>query len=143
MRRLRAFARLDRADRRLLVQALGAVAGVRLALLLLPFGRVHATVQSWAVADRSLTSTTPGAIAWAVGRTASAVPGANCLVQAFATSILLARHGRVGTVRIGARRTARVLEAHAWVECEGSVVVGDRDDLATFRVMTPGPDGLR
>jgi hypothetical protein len=140
MPRLRAVVGLDGADRRLLAEALGAVAAVRVALILLPFRRVRSMVRRCSVPRRSLTQASSESIASWVSRSSSVVPGANCLVQALAALILLARHGRVGTLRIGARRVGPAVQAHAWVECEGQVVVGGRDDLSTFHVLLRASD---
>src|SRR5947209_6631188 len=68
----------------------------------------------------------PARIAWAVTTAARVVPGAhNCLVQALAAHALLGRHGHGSQVRLGVARTSEQgLEAHAWVECQGAVLVG-------------------
>lgn len=56
-----------------------------------------------------------------------------CLVQALAIRELLEREGILGaTIRVGVRRAAGALEAHAWVRW-GSYVLGDRaEHVAQF-----------
>ena len=44
---------------------------------------------------------------------------ANCLKQSLVIWWLLQRYGIESTLRIGVRKEAAVLEAHAWVECFG------------------------
>jgi hypothetical protein len=54
---------------------------------------------------------------------------------------MLHRRGYPADLRIGvygrATNAARPLEAHAWVECEGRVVVGKVQNLADYTVLTP------
>jgi hypothetical protein len=55
------------------------------------------------------------------------IPGAaNCLVRAIACKHLLGRYGYASELKIGASRDkAGEFAAHAWLESEGRVVVGD------------------
>ena len=53
------------------------------------------------------------------------VPRATCLTQALATLILLDLYRYPVTLRIGvARNNVGEFEAHAWIESDGSVVIG-------------------
>lgn len=60
-----------------------------------------------------------------------------CLVRALALQRVLERRGITGSVvRIGVRRNADALLAHAWVE-HGGVIIGDtRAMVANFTVLT-------
>jgi len=54
------------------------------------------------------------------------VPGATCLPQALAAEALLKRGGLPADLRIGVMKGASgKLLAHAWVESDGRIVVGD------------------
>jgi hypothetical protein len=53
---------------------------------------------------------------------------ANCLQQSVTLWWLLGRQGIESSVRVGVRKRADKLEAHAWIECSG-VVLNDRDDI--------------
>lgn len=76
-------------------------------------------------------------LARAVRRASRLVPKANCLPQALAGQILLGRAGYETEVRIGIRQTpARGFEAHAWLEHDGRILLGDLPDMAHF---TPLP----
>ena len=126
MRRLRRFLSLPAADRVLLVRALGWVACARAALWFVPFTRLRVA------ADRLRASslrrrTDPARVAWAVERAARAVPRATCLSQAIAADAMLRRAGRTPTLRIGVAKEGADLEAHAWLELDGAVLVGDHD----------------
>ena len=67
----------------------------------------------------------PARAAALVAAAASFVPGSTCLTRALALSAVLARRGVPSRVVIGARRAASGLEAHAWVTCDGRVILGE------------------
>lgn len=65
-------------------------------------------------------------VGWAVASAARFVPGATCLPQAMAAQAMLARRGIASTIQTGFDRTdAKGVEGHAWLVCDGDVVVGD------------------
>src|SRR5690349_20360570 len=73
----------------------------------------------------SPSSLKPTQIAWAINRTACLIPRSTCLVRAIADNHLLTRHGHASTIHIGvAKPEAKAFEAHAWVECNGVILVG-------------------
>ena len=53
------------------------------------------------------------------------VPGATCLVRAHVSSAMLNRFGHASEIKIGVSKPSPGLAAHAWVECEGRVVMGN------------------
>ena len=72
-------------------------------------------------------------IAWAVRAASKGVPHATCLTQALAAQVLFARHAHAVDLRIGvAKGEAGGLEAHAWLEHGGRVVVGNVRDLGRY-----------
>jgi hypothetical protein len=51
--------------------------------------------------------------------------------------VLLRQHGYASRLRIGVHKSAAgTLQAHAWVECQGRVVIGDDAELSHY---TPLP----
>jgi Transglutaminase-like superfamily len=61
------------------------------------------------------------------------VPTATCLAQALAGQTLLAQQGEPAVLRIGvAKNEAGKLEAHAWVESQGRIVIGASLDLCRY-----------
>ncbi len=139
MERLRRFARLRSEDRRLLLEALAIVTTMRVALWVLPFGRLRAAIRRVPPHPRSSTHPPRGAdrIAWSVASAALFVPKASCLTQALAAEMLLRRAGLPADLRIGvATDAAGALEAHAWIESEGRVLIGDLD-LDRFTPLAP------
>jgi hypothetical protein len=72
-------------------------------------------------------------IVWAVSVASRYVPAATCLTQALAGQILLAQHGEPALLQIGvAKNEAGDLEAHAWVESRGRIVIGDSRELFRY-----------
>jgi hypothetical protein len=128
---VRKLARLDKAERWLLVEAAIVVPVVRLALMILPFRFVHRAVVSTTRGARRFfasQSQTPESIAQRVAAVAARVPRASCVTQALAASLLLARYGYPATLRIGvARNDDGTLRAHAWLESDGRTLFGGPD----------------
>ncbi|TPG16509.1 lasso peptide biosynthesis B2 protein [Sphingomonas koreensis] len=77
-------------------------------------------------------------VALHVRRAARFVPRASCLTQALAAQFILARSGHCSTIRIGVERNgAGSMDAHAWLVCEGRVVIGDLEpELERYTLMT-------
>ena len=126
MTSLARFLRLPAGDRKLLVLAGTLLLAVRLGLWLLPFRVVRRLALGAAAAGGRLACSPPERIAWAVATAARFVPGATCLPRALVAESLLRRMGYAATLHIGVTRgDDRTLEAHAWVEYLGKVVVGE------------------
>ena len=116
-----------------------AKAGLRL----LPYGSLQRIADKPAgKAPIESASGTPARIAWALGALARRLPGRNtCLVQALAAHAMLRRRGYASELRIGVagKDPAGGIQAHAWVECEGRVVIGGIEDLGTYAVLSAPP----
>jgi hypothetical protein len=143
MERLRRFASLPAEDRRRFLVALPVVATVRAALWILPFGKLRAAIARHVRRRSGSPARSPGEadrIAWSVGSAARFVPKATCLTQALAGEVLLRRAGYPADVKIGvAKDPAGKLEAHAWIESGGRVVIGDHD-LHRFTILGPSDE---
>lgn len=76
----------------------------------------------------------PYQLAWQVRSLARFVPHASCLTQALTLQTLLHRRGIASELKLGVRRTDKNgLAAHAWVICEGKVLLGGSSrELAAF-----------
>lgn len=122
MRRLTSFAALSARDRRLLLKAVGTVVLVRLGLRLFAVDRVRL----WA--QRAGTGAIPvDRVAWSVRAASRALPGTTCLASAFALQGLLSRQGHASELHIGVARGSEGFAAHAWLACEGRVLVGEEE----------------
>jgi hypothetical protein len=62
-----------------------------------------------------------------------------CLPQALVAHVYLRRAGLPADLRIGTRKDAAgAVEAHAWVESSGHVLMGDLPDLDSYTPLAPG-----
>jgi Transglutaminase-like superfamily len=104
---------------------------VRKARTFRPFQRVMRLFSISGVRRPLYGGCTPRQVAWAVRLASRYVPGATCLPQALATHILLSRCGHQSCLHVGVASMQK-FEAHAWVECDGNVVVGEREKLDRF-----------
>jgi hypothetical protein len=129
MRELRRFICLPLGDRRLLVSAVLVLGLVGAALRLISFKKLlHLADRFSHKSPRRQNPSSPSSerIVWAISAVGRRVPFlSRCLVQAVATKILLTRWGHPALMRIGVSRGKNGgLEAHAWVESQGAVIMG-------------------
>jgi len=118
--------KLTTAEYRLLVSALFWLIACRIGLWVLSLQRIFAHLETFQTFDVSKTAyVLPERIAWAVRTVGRHLPGfRNCLVQSLAAQIMLMRRGYASQIRIGAARDNGEFKAHAWVECQGQIVLG-------------------
>ena len=133
------FARLCPRERRLLLSAAVMVAVVRAGLWVVPFTRLRETLKRfvWRMEKRRRPVSVERVV-WTVQVASRYVPAATCLTQALAAQVLLGREGYESSLRLGVARGERgKLQAHAWVECQGKVVIGQTEALPTFTPLPP------
>jgi hypothetical protein len=130
MRLLCRFLRLPPDDRRLLVSAALVLGLVGAALRLISFKKLlnltdDLSHRSSPIQDSS--SPSSERIAWAITAVGRRIPFlSKCLIQAVTTKILLARWGYPAVMQVGVNRGENgQLEAHAWVESKGAIVMGE------------------
>jgi hypothetical protein len=139
----RSFSALDRADRRLVLEAAVLMAFAWTGLRLLRFATLRRALDRFAgppacAKSRQTHAALIGRVGWAITATAARFPAANCLVQALAAVTILRSRGVACELRIGVRagdNGAGPIEAHAWVDCGGAVAVGAVDDLTEFKML--------
>ena len=120
--------------RRLLLRAVVLVAVVRMALWTLPFRWVRLVAGRRRVLSPELATLPPKHLSWAVQAAAGRIPAASCLTQAISLQYLMNLAGLDAEVHIGvAKDVARGFEAHAWVEHDGAVILGDDGELGRYR----------
>jgi hypothetical protein len=141
---LRKLLTLSAPERWLLIRAWLLLGMIRLGLWLLPFRTVQALLSRKVVrsfrSDRAARCSMEQ-IGWAVAVASVYVPFASCLSQALTAEVLLRRRGYAAVVRIGVAHTPeRRLEAHAWVECAGQIVIGgSAETLAQYTLLPSFP----
>lgn len=68
------------------------------------------------------------------------VPYATCLTQALTARRMLSRYGHDAVLKIGVAKSDSRLEAHAWVEVNGQVVLGKQPFHSRYTVLeSPRP----
>jgi hypothetical protein len=125
-------------ERALMLEAAALLPVVKLVQAALPFKRWRSLL-THRRPPRGSTRFSEQAIAQAVDRARRGVPGVyKCLPVAYAGHLLLHRHGHASTVQVGVARDAEgKVEAHAWVECRGRVLLGELPDLGRFVPFPP------
>src|SRR5437763_1079496 len=134
-------ARLPRADRRLVLQALAAVTAARIGLLVLPLGAVRHIVRAMLRSGSRLPVEARRPlerIIWAVVAVGKRAPlGTTCLASALTGQALMDRHGYSARLRIGVKRDQTgAFAAHAWLEHDGHVILGgSMETIGTYTTM--------
>jgi hypothetical protein len=142
MRRFLKFTRLPGVEQRLLIRAVLLLWTLRIGLRTLPFRTVNAFVARRSQPRRTPLSPLPLArLIWILAAAGRLLPGSRtCLVRALAGSILVGGQGYSPNLRLGVARTGDGrLDAHAWLECDGQVLVGgtDLDRYSAFPSPSP------
>lgn len=117
-------------DRTLLVQAVRLNVQARLLLQLWSIDRLR----SWA-SLRGGGRMAAEQVIWAARAAARRVPFVTCLSSALALQRLLARNGHDCELHIGVARGTGAFIAHAWVEFEGRIVLGEDDRQDYVRLL--------
>lgn len=131
MRQVAAYFALPRSDRRRLIEAFVTLEVVRIALRLFAIERVRA----WASRRRQGTASVDR-IVWAVRTAARWMPGTTCLYSALTLQRLLASQGYSSELHIGVARQEQRFAAHAWLERDGEVLIGEQghDDYTRLTI---------
>ena len=84
-------------------------------------------------------------IQWAINACCKFMPGSvKCLARALTMKTLLDQYGCHSKLMIGVdKNSLDQLEAHAWIEYEGHVVMGQLNDLSRFKPLPNLPQPLR
>ncbi len=123
MNRLKRFAGLSRAERKLLLRTLFVVGSIRAGLWVLPFRVVQR--QAFKARKKEERPQSVEQYVWAVRAVSRCVPGASCLTQALAAQVLLTQAGYAPRVEIGVAKNERnQFRAHAWLVLGDQVLVG-------------------
>jgi Transglutaminase-like superfamily len=112
----------------LLTRAVTVVFAVRIALWLIPFRNLRDMINKLTRTRAQQSSRfSVDQLGWAVSVAGRYVPRATCLTQALALHMLLRREGLQSSIRLGVAKTEGSVKAHAWVESQGKVVIGNHD----------------
>ncbi len=136
-KRIRTVLALSREERDLFRKAFFLLIRVRLGMIFYSFPRVLAWVRRQSPQPSDAIQSTPERLAWMIDSTGIAFPGLfKCLPRALAGFILLRSCGWEVTLKIGTRRRrpGLPLEAHAWLERDGEILIGELFGMERFAV---------
>jgi hypothetical protein len=122
------FFRLPWREQKLVAAAALALPAIRIGLMALPFATVRGIVsRRYRRLDDEPSRPSLERVTWAIEVASRYVPGSsNCLVRALASEYILGRLGYPCELKIGvAKSGAGEFAAHAWLESEGRVVIGE------------------
>jgi len=146
MARLHKLFRISSAECSLLIKAAFTVVVIRAGLWVLPFRtlrRIQAKVTRQSASREAADLISADRIVWSVEVASRYVPRATCLTQALACQVLLARQSCPSHLTIGVAKSQQgKLEAHAWLESQGHIVIGGLQDVSRFTPLPP-LDGKR
>lgn len=141
MRYLCKFFILTDSDRHLLVSAALLLGTVKLGLWLLPFQTLQSLLARKLQANNRFQKTdrvSLNKVVWAVTLSSRYMSIANCLTRALATQVLLSQHGQPAHLCIGiAKDNEGKLIGHAWVNSQGTIVVGNLTNLSDYTTLPP------
>jgi hypothetical protein len=138
---IRQHLRRSGSDWKLFLRAYVWVWIIRIALWLAPFRKIYDWTihfRQGRIGDRPLDARSVYKVVWAVSAAARRVPRATCLTQALATQIMLGRRGHRTSLQLGIMKTeAGKMDAHAWLEREGKVLIGLNDTFGKLTRLPP------
>ncbi len=114
----------------LLVKAAFLLVGFRVGLALMPFPMVVSALKRIARTPANAPEDQDSAnhIVNAVKSMSRAIPGCrSCLTQSLTAKTLLSRAGFQALLRIGVARLDGRVQAHAWVESQGEILIGGEE----------------
>lgn len=114
-------------------------AGITFLLLFVRFDRTRKWIRKRATAKTRKRVDDPKQVAKAVLRSSRWIPGSSCLTEALCCQAILLRNGYDARLILGLERTEPgKLDAHAWIELEDAVLIGDNGRLEAYKAMDDG-----
>ena len=140
MKRWQRFRALEQGDRWLIVEAIILIGIVQAGLRAFRFATLLRLLAG-AKQIRAGAQHPAARIGRAVDAAARLMPGRSCLCDALVVDVMLCRRGLQSILRLGVKKRNQrdvPVEAHAWVESDGSVVAGRLETLDDYRVFGAG-----
>ncbi|MBD2513107.1 lasso peptide biosynthesis B2 protein [Nostoc muscorum FACHB-395] len=136
MKYLSKFIKLNSQKKQLLINTFIVLTLVRLGLWLLSFKTLYQLLLRLSNAKPKYQEKhhiSIETIIWAVEVSSHYMLGVKCLARALTCQVFMSRHGYTSNLCIGvAKGQEGELKAHAWLENQGQVVIGDVADLPNF-----------
>lgn len=142
MNRVRRFFGAGARERWVIVGSFVHVIFYRLALWILPFRFVKRWTSNDGATISDVDEAVVGEIVRGVRFASRFIPDASCLTQALAARKLLARSGQRSDLKIGVSKSDGDLEAHAWLEIDGRIILGKQRRHSRFVVLSENEDAF-
>ena len=146
MRTLFRFTLIDREERKLFLTAMALMGAVRAALCFCSLQRVIRALDGMNRRFPRASGAPPLDLLRAARRLDQAARFCplplTCLSKALTGKALMARYGHPGELCIGVAKTDGKFEAHAWLECEQNVVIGNPMPHGIQYVRLQGVEGF-
>ena len=136
MRRIAKLLSRPQSDLGLLFEAIAGLLAFRIALHLFKFE----DLRCWATMPNRKRTTRLEKLIWAANSATRIMPNSTCLANALSACRLFTQNGHASVLHIGVKRVDAAFEAHAWLECNGRVVIGGTE-AAQFTYLTSWRSG--
>lgn len=123
---IHSFLKLNNETKWLLIKAGALLWIIRIMLWIFSFARIQRIIKRFTSKVKKSKIPLPQ-ITWAIHIMSRFTPQATCLVRALAGQILLSGYGYDSNIKIGVSRDKGEFEAHAWLENDGRVVLGESE----------------
>ena len=123
----RSFLKLSFEDKSILIKSFLLLGIIRIMLWIFPFSVIQKVLGRFTVASGESHTIPLEKLTWAVAVMSRYVPKATCLTRALTAQILLAGQNYSSNIKIGVSKTEGNFEAHAWLEADNKIILGDSE----------------
>ncbi|MDI6724002.1 MAG: lasso peptide biosynthesis B2 protein [Methanobacterium sp.] len=132
MSKIKTFLKLNSTEKFILIKAFFLLLTVRIMLWILPFSFIQKITRRLTdVSEDMMSEISIEKLTWAIRVMSIYTPGATCLTRAIAAQILLARYNYSSSIKIGVSKNDEEFEAHAWLEKDGGIILGESETQYT------------
>ena len=127
MRIIHSFLKLTFEDKCIVIKSFFLLWIIRMMLWIFPFSVIQKIVGRFTVISGESHTVPIGKLTWAVAVMSRYVPKATCLTRALTAQILLAGQNYNSNLKIGVSKNNGEFEAHAWLESDNIIVLGESE----------------
>ena len=124
---IHSFLKLSFEDKYIIIKSFLLLWAVRIMLWMLPFSVIQKIIGRFTAVSGESHSIPLEKLTWAVAVMSRYVPKATCLTRALTAQILLAGQNYSSNIKIGVSKTEGNFEAHAWLEADNKIILGDSE----------------
>jgi len=124
---IRSFLKLTFEDKCILIKSFFLLWVIRIMLWILPFSVIQKVISRFTAVSGESHAIPLEKLTWAVAVMSRYVPKATCLTRALTAQILLAGQNYDSNLKIGVSKSNGKFEAHAWLEADNKIVLGESE----------------